>query len=46
MPNETWHRAISSFEFEHDWSADDWRRLGAKQDVYRYFRACSKECYT
>jgi hypothetical protein len=26
MQNDTWRKAIATFEFDNNWSIDDWRR--------------------
>ncbi|NLB43206.1 MAG: metallophosphoesterase family protein [Clostridiales bacterium] len=31
MQNDIWHRAVTTFEFEYNWSIDDWRRFGEEQ---------------
>ncbi|NLE12324.1 MAG: metallophosphoesterase family protein [Clostridiales bacterium] len=32
MENDLWRRAVETFEFDYDWSLDDWRRFGERQD--------------
>jgi predicted phosphodiesterase len=33
MQNDLWRKAIISYEFDHNWSIDDWRRFGERVDV-------------
>jgi predicted phosphodiesterase/SAM-dependent methyltransferase len=43
MHNDIWLKTIETFEFDHNWSIDDWRRFGARQDVIRHYDALIDE---
>lgn len=31
--NDLWHKAVTTFEFDHNWSLDDWRKFGEELDA-------------
>lgn len=37
MPNEVWHKTITTFDFDYHWGIDDWRKFGTKQEVIRHY---------
>jgi SAM-dependent methyltransferase/predicted phosphodiesterase len=43
MQNEIWHKTITSFEFDYNWSIDDWRRFGERHDVIHHYDALIDE---
>ena len=43
MQNETWRKTIASFEFDYNWSIDDWRRFGERHDVTHHYDALIDE---
>lgn len=43
MKNDIWHKTIATFEFEYNWSIDDWRRFGERHDVIRHYDALINE---
>ncbi len=39
MQNETWRKTIASFEFDYNWSIEDWRRFGERYDAIHHYDA-------
>lgn len=43
MPNDLWRKTITSFEFDYNWTIDEWRRFGEKQDIICHYDALIDE---
>lgn len=43
MQNDVWYKTITTFEFDYNWSIDDWRRFGERHDVIRHYDALIDE---
>ncbi|HHV59073.1 MAG TPA: class I SAM-dependent methyltransferase [Clostridiaceae bacterium] len=43
MKNELWQKAVASYEFDHNWSIDDWKKFGERQDTIHHYDALIDE---
>jgi predicted phosphodiesterase/SAM-dependent methyltransferase len=37
MENDIWRKTITTFEFDYNWSIDDWRRFGERHDIICHY---------
>ena len=37
MPNDVWRKVIATFDFDYNWSVDDWRSFGEHQDTISHY---------
>lgn len=43
MPNDVWRETIAAFDFDDNWSINDWRDFGERQDTILHYNALIDE---
>ncbi|MGI6563074.1 MAG: methyltransferase domain-containing protein [Clostridia bacterium] len=43
LENDTWRKAIATFDFDYTWNTEDWRRFGERMDLMQHYNALVDE---